>query len=141
MAEELKPKNCPFCDGKPQLEREYHLYCCNTLGCAGTGRWIKPADWNRRPIEDSLREQLAEEKRRGEAASKAIKTVLDEFEAMKREQRQLLITGKTFEQASENWDAATMGQSIDFTPLIEAQRILSGQKSSPTPGKTGGKGL
>lgn len=39
-------KLCPFCGEKVQVEREYNLFCCNKLGCPGTGKWVKPNLWN-----------------------------------------------------------------------------------------------
>lgn len=50
----------------------------------------------------------------------AAKAVIAQFEAIKKRQDDLLVRGQTLESACENWDDATLGQSIDFQPLIDA---------------------
>lgn len=68
----------------------------------------------------SLRTRLTE-------CEKAMRNVLDQFERIKEHQRKLLIEGQTLETASENWDEATSGHSIDFTLLKDALKSASGE--------------
>lgn len=50
----------------------------------------------------------------------AAKAVVAQFEAISRRQHELLVLGQTLESAAANWDEATLGQSLDFQPLIDA---------------------
>lgn len=50
----------------------------------------------------------------------AAKLVLAHLESISQHQRELLIEGQTLESAEQNWDEATLGQYIDFQPLIDA---------------------
>jgi hypothetical protein len=50
----------------------------------------------------------------------ACRNVALQFEAIKKRQHELLVEGQTLESAAANWDEATLGQSIDFEPLIAA---------------------
>ena len=58
MSEILKP--CPFCGGEPHECLDNHFDCLNR-GCPMAGaRAIPLEDWNTRPIEDDLRNRIAE---------------------------------------------------------------------------------
>lgn len=50
----------------------------------------------------------------------ACRSVVAQFERIKTLQTELLVTGQSLESAANNWDEATLGQSIDFEPLIAA---------------------
>ena len=126
---DLKP--CPFCEAEPipypDIDRIRRRCLCKNEDCPGHNAYAASFEkWNTRPIEDRL---TAENARLREAA----KNVLDQFDAIKRQQRQLLIRGKTLEQAEENWDSATLGLSIDFSPLLAA--LEQSSNAAPKTGK------
>lgn len=50
----------------------------------------------------------------------AAEVVIADFRRLQAHQDQLLVHGQTLESAAANWDEATLGQSIDFQPLIDA---------------------
>ena len=59
---DLKP--CPWCGEMPQKEydkiAEFFIYRCNNKKCPSTTyAWFNELQWQSRPIEDSLRKQLA----------------------------------------------------------------------------------
>ena len=59
-----------------------------------------------------------------EAVVGAARAAASEFRAVENAQRQLLVRGKNIKQASDNWDSATLGQCMDFGPLMAALAAL-----------------
>lgn len=61
----------------------------------------------------------------------AAEGVIAQFEAIRRHQHELLDHG--LEHAARNWDRATLGQSIDFEPLILAVQRAKMPSASSVP--------
>lgn len=75
MSDELKPKSCPWCGSKTIMLSPYtevitkHTFAkCENCDI----RWMLIGQWNTRPIEDKLRAELAEARRRIEELEAAV---------------------------------------------------------------------
>lgn len=56
---DIEPKPCPFCKFPGKINSVGEAHCSNQI-CAIAYFPMKVKDWNNRPIEDDLRQQLAE---------------------------------------------------------------------------------
>ena len=63
----MEPKPCPFCghpayklrkNELPEELQSWHLYTCSYSVCPVSNYQFTEEDWNARPIEDDLRQQL-----------------------------------------------------------------------------------
>ena len=84
-------------------------------------------------LDADLQAQLTAATAQREALLTAAKAVLAQFEAINRHQHELLVHRQTLESASRNWDEATLGQFIDFQPLINATATVEVALLAETP--------
>lgn len=63
----------------------------------------------------------------------AAEALVAQFEQIKRHQENLLVRRQTLESASANWDEATLNQSLDFQPLIDALAESAGSSQTWQP--------
>lgn len=84
MTEEIKLKPCPFCGGNAEIIDDAmgtisRCRCCgaeNGNGVYGkVGHKLAVKDWNSRPIEDDLNEQIGRFKKYADALEKEVKTL------------------------------------------------------------------
>lgn len=62
MSEQIVAALCPFCGEEPNTRAGFPLprNMCTTETCPLFGQWIPAREWEKRPFEDALRQQLAD---------------------------------------------------------------------------------
>lgn len=122
MKKEIKLKPCPFCGGEAEIIDDAmgtisRCRCCgaeNGNGVYGAeGHKLAVKDWNARPIEDKLNEQIGRFKKYSAALEQEVKTLREALEKYAKGKNYIGVSSDgtpfEFEENSEGLDEMPIG--------------------------------